>query len=412
MAGTSEVKFKTTPMKKILYGWFIVLAVLLASCGKHKDVPVVPPPQPPVDTVPVPVSVYLTKARETHSFITSNLLTAYKSYRVNTTTNTNSAFEWYNVSQIYADAAMVQIGDSSYLPYMNNTFKWMENMWDKADPNGGYFAFANLDGSGASGTKYVDDNSLTGMVYLAAYDVTAGTDKDAYLNKAKACADWIINSGLWDNTLGGGFWWNTEKPVKSTQTNGLVLQLFLRLYKITGQTIYHDWAVSVNTWLTSKLYDNSTGLFIWQYDNTGKKFSEIFTYDNAIMIEAYLLYSEVMNDPSYLGKAQALGNAMNKTLWDGAHNVYIFNTSDIRINPAWCGWASQAMIKLYEADKNPSWLNYAKGNIDAINVVLRDNNSHGYYQFAGLDGAGRYSNMEGVDQAWMQRVQALLSKYK
>jgi hypothetical protein len=44
--------------------------------------------------------------------------------------------------------------------------------------------------------------------------------------------------------------------------------------------------------------------------------------------------------------------------------------------------------------------------------VLRDPNSHGYYQFAGLDGAGRYTNIEGVDQAWMQRVQALLSKYR
>jgi uncharacterized protein YyaL (SSP411 family) len=399
-------------MKKFFCGWVIIIMVLAVSCSKQKDTQVSHPP-PPVDTTPVvQVSPYLTKAKETHEFITSNLLTVYKSYRVNTTTNTNSAFEWYNASQIYADAAMVGIGDSTYLTYMNSTFKWMENMWDKADPDGGYFAFANLDGSGAMGTKYVDDNSLTGMVYLEAYDVTTGTDKDAWLNKAEACAKWIINSGLWDNSLGGGFWWNTDKPVKSTQTNGLVLQLFLRLYKITGQAIYHDWAVSVNTWLTTKMYDSNTGLFIWQYDNTGKKFTQIFTYDNAIMVEADLLYSQAMSDAGYLAKAQAIGNAMNKILWDGAHNVYIFNTADIRINPAWCGWASQAMIKLYEADKNTSWLNYAKGNIDAINVVLRDPNSHGYYQFAGLDGAGRYTNIEGVDQAWMQRVQALLSKYR
>ena len=282
----------------------------------------------------------------------------------------------------------------------------------KYDPNGGYFAAAQLDGSGASGTKYVDDNSLSGMVYLEAYDVTSGADKTAYLAKAEACANWIIKSGLWDNSLGGGFWWNTEKPVKSTQTNGLVLQLFLRLYLITGQTVYRDWAISVNNWLTGKMYDSSTGLFIWQYDNTGKKFPEIFTYDNAIMLEAYLWYSKAMNDPAYINKAEAIANAMNKTLWDGAHNVYVFNTADKRINPAWCGWASQSMIRLYEADKNISWLAYAKGNIDAINTVLRDPGSKGYYQFAGLDGAGRYSNFEGVDQAWMQRIQALLSKYK
>lgn len=388
-----------------------LMIVLLSACGKAKDTPT--PVIPPVDTTTVPtVSAYLTKAKETHNFIISNLLTSYNGYRVNTSTNRNSAFEWYNASQIYADAAMVEIGDSSYLPFMNATFKWMQNLWDNSDPNGGYFAFSNLDGSGSSGTKYVDDNSLTGIVYLQAYNVSTGADRDAYLNKAEACANWIINSGLWDNTLGGGFWWNTEKTNKPTQTNGLALRLFLELYGITGQPVYHDWAVLVNNWLTTKMFDSNSGLFIWQYDSTGKKYGQIFTYDNAIMLEAYLTYSKVMNDPSYLSKAEAIAEAMNTTLWDGAHNVYIFNTADRRINPAWCGWASEALIRLYETDKNTSWLSYAKGNIDAINTVLRDPASKGYYQFAGLDGAGRYTNFEGVDQAWMQRIQALLSKYK
>jgi uncharacterized protein YyaL (SSP411 family) len=398
-------------IKHFIFGGMAMVIISLASCSKGKDSPAGVPP--PVDSTPVhTISPYLTRARETHDFIRSNLLTAYMSYRVNTTTNINSAFEWYNASQIYADAAMIGIGDSSYLQSMNACFKWMEGMWDKTDPNGGYFAFSNLDGSGASGTKYVDDNSLTGLVFLQAYDVSTGTDKTDYLNKAKACANWVIKSGLWDSFLGGGFWWNTEKTNKPTQTNGLALQLFLRLYAVTNDTTYRDWALSVNSWLTNKLYDSNTGLFTWQYDNTGKKFSEIFTYDNAIMLEAYLWYAKAMHDPGYLAKAQAIGNAMNQTLWDGTHNVYIFNTADRRINPAWCGWASQAMIRLYEADNNSSWLNYAKGNIDAINTVLRDGASHGYYQFAGLDGAGRYTNMEAVDQAWMQRVQALLSKYK
>lgn len=271
-------------MKKLLAALLPLLIMLLASCSKGKDMPT-PPQPPPVDSTPVhPVSGYLTKAKETHDFITSNLLTSYNSYRVNTSTNTNSAFEWYNVSQIYADAAMIEIGDSSYLSSMNATFRWMANMWDTADPDGGYFAFSNLDGSGASGTKYVDDNSLTGVVYLQAYDLTTGVDQAAYLSKAEACANWIIKSGLWDSSFGGGFWWNTEKVYKPTQTNGLALQLFLRLYGITHESVYKDWAISVNNWLTAQMYDDNTGLFIWQYDNTGKKYSQIFTYDNAIML--------------------------------------------------------------------------------------------------------------------------------
>jgi uncharacterized protein YyaL (SSP411 family) len=399
-------------MKNILYVGMAALILLATSCSKDKIVK-----QRGIDTVSKPdttptTSAYLAKAKKTHEYINNNLLTSYGSYRVNTSTDVNSAFEWYNASQIYADAAMIASGDASYLPKMNATFKWLDNLWDNTDPHGGYFAFAHLDGSGSSGTKYVDDNSLTGMVFLDAYDVTTGTDKAAYLAKAEACADWLMNSGLWDNTYGGGFWWNTEKPNKPTQTNGVALQLFSKLYKITGQTYYHDWAVSINTWLNSTMLDTNTGLYYWMIDNTGKKHSEIFTYDNAIMIEAFLLYKDAMNDNTYLAKAQALGNAMIATLWNSQHNVFIFNTADIRVNGAWCGWASQGMIKLYEADHNTNWLTYAKANIDGINLILLNPANNGYLNFASVDGSGKYTNYEGVDQAWMERVEVMLSKYK
>jgi uncharacterized protein YyaL (SSP411 family) len=399
-------------MKNLIYGGIAALIILSASCSKSKDTPAPAPPTGGGGTSPVTtVSAYLTNAKATHDFVTANYLTAYGSYRVNTTTNVNSAFEWYNASQLYADAAMVGLGDATYTAGMNKTFTWLNNLIDKNDVNGGYFAFANLDGSGGSGTKYVDDDSLTGMAYLEAYDVTMGATQTNYLNAAKACANWLINSGQWDAAFGGGFWWTTDKTVKPTQSNALALQLFLRLYKITGQSVYHDWAVSVNNWLNSQMYDSTTGLYIWQIEKNGTKDQAKFTYDNAIMLEAELLYVQAMNDNTYLTKAQALGNAMIKTLWDANHNVFIFNTTDIRINPCYCVWASQAMIKLYEADNNNSWLTYAKANIDQIDVVMKSP-ANGYYQYAGLDGAGRYTNMEGVDQAWMQRVQTLLSKYK
>jgi len=388
--------------------------VLAASCKKDDTTSTPVTPEPPVVPPPAaePVS-YMKLAKETHSFITGNFLTSFGSYRANTSNHSQNAYEWYITSQIYADAAMVGAGEASFLASMNKTARWMENMWDKSSPAGGYFAAANLDGSGAAGDKYIDDNSLTGMVYLEAYDVTTGADKEYYLEKARACANWLMNGGVWDNTYGGGFWWNTTKPEKPAQTNGLALQLFLRLYKITGETYYRDWAMSVNNWLTSKLFDANRGLFIWKINGTGNgtRHTEIFTYDNAIMIEAYLLYADAMNDPSYLKKAQALGRAMNISLWNASHNQYIFNTADDRVNPAWCAWGSQAMIRLYEADKDANWLTFAKNNIDGLNISNRDAVTKGYYFFARMDGTSRSPELEGVDQAWMQRVQALYSKY-
>lgn len=403
-------------MKRLLFRgfWVVVAGALFTACTNEQPSPVAGPdttkPTPPV----VPVSRYLTAARQAHGYVLTNLLTLYASYRVNATTDPTSAFEWYNISQIYADAAMVKRGDTTHATYMNATANWMRHFWDDTRPNGGYFGFVRVDGSG-KGTdtlKYIDDNALSGVVYLEAYDVSAGATKAAYLDKAKACANWLINSGTWDDTFGGGFWWNTAKTVKPTQSNGLAMQLFTRLYAITGESVYRDWASTVNSWISSRLYESSTGLFVWQIDRAGKRFTEKFTYDNAIMVEALLLYGDAMNDASYQGRAQALGNAMNRTLWDKNYNAYIFNTSDRRLTPAWCGWGSQAMIRLYEADQNTAWLGYAQGNIDAINTVLKDPNSYGYYQFATLTGADRYANIEGVDVAWMQRIQAMLSAYR
>jgi len=388
-----------------------MLIILSVSCSKSKGNPD-PPLTDTGTTNPPPVSAYLTNARTTHDFITTNYLTSFGSYRVNTTTNVNSAFEWYNGSQIYADAAMIALGDSTYLPYMNKTFTWMNNLWDKSDPNGGYFAFANLDGSGGSGAKFVDDNALTGIAYLEAYGITTGAVQTNYLNAAIACANWLIKSGQWDNTFGGGFWWSTDKTVKPTQSNALTLQLFLRLYKITGQSVYHDWAVQLNTWLNSKMYESSTGLYFWQIESNGNSDTQKFTYDNAIMLEADLLWAKAMNDNTYVAKAEALAQSMIKTLYSINYNGFIFNTSDIRVSPCYCGWASQSFIRLYEADGNSTWLTYAKANINLINVVLKNPANNGYYQYAGLDGLGKYSNMEEVDQAWMQRVQVLLSKYE
>jgi uncharacterized protein YyaL (SSP411 family) len=405
-------------MKKVIFGLMAVAVITAASCGKNNDVTpggggggIKPPVDPPETT-----TSYLALAKETRSFISNNLLTSKFSYRANTTTHAANCFEWYNVSQIYADAALVAAGDATALPYMNKTFAFMEGFWDKTDLRGGYFASVNLDGTGAGGDKFVDDNGLTGMVYLEAYDVATGADKQAYLDKAKACADWLINSDLWDNTYGGGFWWNTSKPNKPSQSNGVAMQLFAKLYTVTGNTEYRDWATKVNNWLRNNMFDSSTGLYIWMIDGggAGTKHTEKFTYDNAIMIEADILYGKAMNDASYLTKAQAIGNAMNTVLWNASYKGYIFNTdpTQTRVNPAWCGWGTQGMIRLYEQDKDAKWLTFAKNNIDALNKVARNKDTHAYYYFAGYTGNNLSPEIEGVDQAWMQRIQAMMAKYE
>ena len=132
------------------------------------------------------------------------------------------------------------------------------------------------------------------------------------------------------------------------------------------------------------------------------------------MLEADILFGEATNDVSYLAKAQAIGNAMNAVLWNSQYKGYIFNTdpTQTRVNPAWCGWGSQGMIRLYEQDKDEKWLTYARNNINALNKAARNADTHAYYYFSGFAGNNRSPEIEGVDQAWMQRIQAMMAKYE
>jgi uncharacterized protein YyaL (SSP411 family) len=287
-------------------------------------------------------------------------------------------------------------------------------LWDTtAGANGGYWSGTSISGSGNSGQKFVDDNSLTGIAYMEAY---AATGDSRYLTSAQAVANWLMNCGLWDTTFGGGFWQSTLKLDKPTQTNGLAMQLFLKLYNQDNtRTYYLSWANSIRTWLEANMYDSTTGCYLWQIESNGTKDNRLETYTNAIMIEADLLYSSITANNTYTTKAQQLGSAMNTQLWhatSGTTGVYAYSNQTGNVNPCWCVWGSQAMMLLYARDGNTAWLNYAQQNIDWINTHCRNSTNYGYYQYVQEDGTSPTIDYEGVDQAWMQREQVLLSNYK
>jgi hypothetical protein len=70
------------------------------------------------------------------------------------------------------------------------------------------------------------------------------------------------------------------------------------------------------------------------------------------------------------------------------------------------------MIKLYKNDPNAAWLDYAKKNIDFLNTYNRNTSNGGYYTFTNLNGTISDNRIEGVDQAWMQRINAEMAEYQ
>lgn len=70
-------------------------------------------------------------------------------------------------------------------------------------------------------------------------------------------------------------------------------------------------------------------MYIWEIESSGKRNVNV-TYDNAIMIEADLLYAQVLVDSSYITKAENIANSLNSVLWNSQTSVHEFNTTDSR----------------------------------------------------------------------------------
>ena len=113
---------------------------------------------------------------------------------------------------------MQRTGDRRYLPQLDNTFV----------KDQGKFPAGELSGDELWGnftSRAIDDSEWWGLTWIQAYDITGNT---RYLRMAVKIAE--FTNGYWDNTCGGGVWWNAERTYKNAVTNGLYIRLTAELH--------------------------------------------------------------------------------------------------------------------------------------------------------------------------------------
>jgi hypothetical protein len=309
--------------------------------------------------------------------------------------------QWYVVSQLWADAALLAAdGDNPRLRaevrsanrqargqqwdeddarcHLDKGFVFLDRLWD--DDDGGYYPRSNQNGSKISSkTQYADDNALAGLALLAAAESAAdGFSRDYYVYAAVQEAEYLQESGLWDDTFGGGFWWSTglgdSDEGKPAQTNALAALFFARLYKTTGNQAYLDAAISTLGWLDANLFDDQRNLYRWSVryerpnDRTGGpiRSDRYFNYDQAIAIEALLAMAGVDGDDGKIARARAIGDALHTSFWGRDRGGYNLELGVEQVYTSYAAWASMGHLALYAVDQNERWLKMARANADAL----------------------------------------------
>jgi uncharacterized protein YyaL (SSP411 family) len=294
------------------------------------------------------------------------------------------ADHWYVASQLWADAELLRAtaGQPATAPaeaqaacHLAKGLAFLDRLRD----GGGYLARSAPDGSNvAGGLHYADDNAVAGLTLLAVAEVTADpTARQGYLEAARSVAAFLTTSGLWDETFGGGFWWNSNKgdrwEGKPAQSNALAALFFGRLHAATGGETYRAWALRTLVWLDAVLYDPDTRLYRWsvRYEDMRNRtggpifYSRYFNYDQALAIEAQIVAARLDGRLDRLDRARDVGRVMHAGLWDPTHGGYNLEVGVDRIYASYGAWASFGHLALYDLDGDPSWLELARANADA-----------------------------------------------
>jgi predicted alpha-1,6-mannanase (GH76 family) len=153
--------------------------------------------------------------------------------------------------------------------------------------------------------KFFDDNGWWGLAWVAAYDLTGET---RYLDAARKIFANMVTG--WDDTCGGGVWWNIDRKYKNAITNELFLTLAARLHQRTGEREYLDWALREWDWFSARSLIGPSGLIndglTSECVNNG---GLTWTYNQGVVLGGLAALHEITGEAAYLRQAEAIADA-------------------------------------------------------------------------------------------------------
>lgn len=144
---------------------------------------------------------------------------------------------------------------------------------------------------------YLNDDDLWAVI--ASVDAWQ-IDHDPELLAWAAATYARIVSRHWDDTCGGGLWWDRKHTYKNAITNELLLYASTRLHLATGQTAYRDWALRSWNWFAASGMIGADGLVNDGLDaqcrNNG---APHYTYNQGVILGGLDDLGAITGNPQY-----------------------------------------------------------------------------------------------------------------
>lgn len=160
----------------------------------------------------------------------------------------------------------------------------------------------------------LDGNDDDLWAVIAALDVYRLDHDKALLDQGQRTFDRIV-SDYWDQTCGGGLWWDHARTYKNAITTSLMAHASSLLYFATGRRAYRHWAQRGAAWLKASGMINGDGLL---NDGLNKSCHNnggpTFTYNQGVYLGALTNLYLITGERSYLTQAVAVASAATRRL--------------------------------------------------------------------------------------------------
>jgi hypothetical protein len=246
---------------------------------------------------------------------------------------------------------------------------------------------------GNGGDKFYDDNSWVAQAKVQQY-LTTG-DQSA-LERAKQLFALIVSG--WDTSIahadsGGVFWtqasWSSDR---NTVSNMPPAEFGLRLYQITGDQYYFDWAKRMYDW-TNTYLQTPDGLYWDHLDLQGNIQKTIWSYNQGVPVGVNVLLYQITGDNAYLQEAERIANAA----------LTYYGTSGLYNQPAYFNSIFfKNLLLLQSVNHNRDYVNAMQAYADSVWQNNLDT-STGLFHFSGS------AQTQLLEQAAMIQIYAVLS---
>ena len=147
--------------------------------------------------------------------------------------------------------------------------------------------------------KFNDDLLWAGLAYVRGYLIT---HEERFLEQAKWTWDYMYNRG-WDDQLGGGIWWSTDKEEKSGLSNNPAVCMACYLYDATGDEQYLERAKEIYTWVRRRLR-NTDGSIDEKINADGSRANGYNVYNQGTFVEGAANLFRLTGTTSYRADAR------------------------------------------------------------------------------------------------------------